>query len=105
MVKRGLYKWKDANILGSRESSQLFNFVKMQTKSERCQDAMISYVEVVVNCLNVSRNSSYVVRKIEGSWRSFKELRRIWLDFGITMVVKLEFDFENFSIGNGQPRL
>jgi hypothetical protein len=83
----------------------LFNFVKMQTKSERCQDAMISYVEVVVNCLNVSRNSSYVVRKIEGSWRSFKELRRIWLDFGITMVVKLEFDFENFSIGNGQPRL
>jgi hypothetical protein len=46
-----------------------------------------------------------VVRKIVGSWKSFKELRRIWLDFGITMVVKLEFDFENFSIGNGQPRL
>jgi hypothetical protein len=38
-------------------------------------------------------------------WRSLKELRRIWLDFGITMVVKLEFDFENFSIGNEQPRL
>jgi hypothetical protein len=54
MVKRDLYKSKDANILGSRESSQLFNSVKMQTKSknyESCKDAMISYVEVVVNCL------------------------------------------------------
>jgi hypothetical protein len=25
------------------------------------------------------------------------------LDFGVTMAVKFKFDFETFSIGNGQP--
>ena len=40
-----------------------------------------------------------------GSLEKFQKVEKDSVRFGVTMVVKLEFDFETFSISNEQPRL